>query len=133
MKTINKLLIKVFYITNLVLIVLYLYPGSIIGCYLFNDCSIQPYITVNFVISSNYSISSNHFYAFFALSTLGIFTYQNTKKIKFLITYLFLLSIVLELFHLIIPSRGFEWSDLFGNIFGLIFVIVVYEVKNRYA
>ena len=133
MKIINKLLIKVFYIANLVLMVFYLYPGSLLGCFLYNDCYVQPLITRNFMISSNYSISSNHFYAFFILSTLGIFTYRNTKKIKFLITYLFLLSIVLELFHLIIPSRGFEWSDLFGNIFGLIFVIVVYEVKNRYA
>ena len=85
------------------------------------------------MISSNYWISSNHFYIFTILSALGIFAYQNTKKIKFLITYLFLLSIVLELFHLIIPIRGFEWSDLFGNILGLIFVIVIYKVKNMYV
>tara|TARA_B110000240_G_scaffold178398_1_gene207797 strand:- start:385 stop:582 length:198 start_codon:yes stop_codon:yes gene_type:complete len=64
---------------------------------------------------------------------LGIFAYRSIKKIRFLITYLFLLSIVLELFHLIIPNRGFEWSDLFGNILGLIFVIVIYKVKNRNA
>jgi len=85
------------------------------------------------MISSNYWISSNHFYVFTILSALGIFTYRNTKKIKFLIIYLFLLSIVLELFHLIIPSRGFEWSDLFGNILGLILVVIIYKVKNRYA
>ena len=77
---------------------------------------IQPQITANFMISFNYWISSNHFYVFIILSILGIFAYQNTKKIKFLIIYLFLLSIILELFHLIIPNRGFEWSDLFGNI-----------------
>jgi len=85
------------------------------------------------MISSNYWISSNHFYIFTILSALGIFAYRNIKKIKFLIIYLFLLSIVLELFHLIIPFREFEWSDLFGNILGLIFVIVIYKVKNRYA
>ena len=85
------------------------------------------------MIAPNYWISSNHFYIFTILSALGIFAYRNTKKIKFLIKYLFLLSIVLELLHLIIPIRGFEWSDLFGNILGLIFVIVIYKVKNRYA
>ena len=62
MKIINKLLITGFYIANLLMIVLYLYPGSILGCYLYNDCAIEPQITVNFVISTNYSISSNHFY-----------------------------------------------------------------------
>jgi len=133
MKIKNKISILGFHSINLILIIFYLYPGSIFGCYLYNNCNIQPQISSNFIISSNYWISSNHFYAFTILSMLGIFAYRSIKKIRFLITYLFLLSIVLELFHLIIPNRGFEWSDLFGNIFGLIFVIVIYKVKNRYA
>jgi len=133
MKIKNKISILGFHSINLILIIFYLYPGSVFGCYLYNNCNIQPQISSNFIISSNYWISSNHFYAFTILSMLGIFAYRSIKKIRFLITYLFLLSIVLELFHLIIPNRGFEWSDLFGNIFGLIFVIVIYKVKNRYA
>ena len=133
MKYLKKLLILGFHSTNLILIIFYLYPGSIFGCYLYNNCNIQPQISSNFIISSNYWISSNHFYVFTILSMLGIFAYRSIKKIRFLITYLFLLSIVLELFHLIIPNRGFEWSDLFGNILGLIFVIVIYKVKNRNA
>ena len=133
MKIVNKLLLLGFYIANLIVIVFYLYPASLFGCYLYNNCNIQPQITTDFMISSNYWISSNHFYVFIILSALGFFAYQNTKKIKFLTTYLFLLSIILELFHLIIPNRGFEWSDLFGNIVGLIFVIVVYKVKNKYV
>ena len=133
MKIKNKLSILGFHSVNLILIIFYLYPGSIFGCYIYNNCRIQPQITPNLMISSNYWISSNHFYVFIILSALGFFAYQNTKKIKFLTTYLFLLSIILELFHLIIPNRGFEWSDLFGNIVGLIFVIVVYKVKNKYV
>ena len=133
MKIKNKLTILAFHSANLILIIFYLYPGSLFGCYLYNNCNIQPQITGNFIVSSNYSIASNHFYVFFILSALGIFAYQNTKKIKFLIIYLFLLSIILELFHLIIPSRGFEWSDLFGNMLGLIFVFIIYKVKNKYA
>jgi len=133
MKIKNKILNLGFHSINLLLIIFYLYPGSLFGCYLYNNCNIQPQITGNFMISSNYWISSNHFYIFTILSALGIFAYLNTKRIKFLIIYLFLLSIILELFHLIIPNRGFEWSDLFGNTLGLIFVIFVYKVKNRYV
>ena len=133
MKIKNKLSILGFNSVNIILIIFYLYPGSLFGCYIYNNCRIQPQITANLMISSNYWISSNHFYVFIILSALGFFAYQNTKKIKFLTTYLFLLSIILELFHLIIPNRGFEWSDLFGNIIGLIFIIVVYNIKNRYV
>jgi len=133
MKIKDNISILGFHSVNLILITFYLYPGSIFGCYIYNNCHIQPQITSNFMISSDYWISSNHFYIFIILSALGFFAYQNTKKIKFLTIYLFLLSIILELFHLIIPNRGFEWSDLFGNIVGLIFVIVIYKVKNRYA
>ena len=122
-----KFLTLGFYLANFILIIFYLYPGSIFGCFLYNDCNIQPQITRDFIISSN------HFYAFTILSTLGILAYKNTKKMKFLISYLFLLSIILELFHFIIPNRGFEISDLFGNILGVIFVIIIYKVKDKYV
>jgi glycopeptide antibiotics resistance protein len=133
MKIINKLSILGFHSVNLILIILYLYPGSLLGCYFYNNCNFQPKITINFIISSNYSISSNHFYAFIILSILGLFAYRNTTKIKFLINYLFLLSIILELSHVIIPIRAFEWGDLFGNILGVILVITIYKIKNKYV
>jgi glycopeptide antibiotics resistance protein len=59
--------------------------------------------------------------------------YQKTKKINFVIIYLFLLSIILEFFHTIIPTRQFEWADLFGNILGVFFVIIIYKIKNKYV
>ena len=133
MKIINKLSILGFHSVNSILIIFYLYPGSLLGCYFYNNCNIQPKITVDFIISSNYLISSNHFYAFIILSILGLFAYRNTTKIKFLINYLFLLSIILELSHVIIPIRAFEWGDLFGNILGVILVITIYKIKNKYA
>jgi hypothetical protein len=127
MNKVQKFLTLGFYLANFILIILYLYPGSIFGCFLYNDCSIQPQITRDFIISSN------HLYVFAILSTLGIEVYKNTKKIKFLILYLFLLSIILELLHIIIPNRAFELSDLFGNILGVILIIIIYKVKNKYA
>ena len=116
-----------FFSANIILIIFYLFPGSILGCFLYNDCYIQPQITRDFIISSN------HVYAFVLLSSLGVFSFHNTKKINFLSVYLFLLSIFLELFHIIIPNRGFEMSDLFGNIVGVILVILIYKIVIRYV
>ena len=131
MKIINKLSILGFHSVNLILIILYLYPGSLLGCYFYNNCNFQPKITIDFIISSNYLISSNHFYAFIILSILGLFAYRNTTKIKFLINYLFLLSIILEFFHLLIPNRSFEFIDLLGNIMGVIVVFIIYKIKLK--
>ena len=121
-----------FYFTNIILITLYLYPGSIFGCFLYDNCHIQPQITKDF-ITRYFIISSNHFYIFVLLSSLGVFSFHNTKKINFLSVYLFLLSIILESFHIIIPNRGFEMSDLFGNIVGVILVILIYKIVIRYV
>ena len=121
-----------FYFTNIILITLYLYPGSIFGCFLYDNCYIQPQITKDF-ITRDFIISSNHFYIFVLLSSLGVFSFHNTKKINFLTFYLFLLSIILELFHIIIPVRAFEVSDLFGNIVGVILVVFIYKVVIRHV
>ena len=127
MKTINKVLVLVFYFSNLILITIYLYPGSIFGYIIYNNSSVQPQITRDFIISSN------HFYAFIVLSALGVFAYQNTKKINFVIIYLFLISIILELLHIVIPGRWFESKDLFGNILGIILVIIIFKIKEKYV
>tara|TARA_B110000971_G_C19950976_1_gene473348 strand:- start:493 stop:900 length:408 start_codon:yes stop_codon:yes gene_type:complete len=133
MKIINKYLIPGFYMANLVLIIFYLYPGSIFGCLLNDDCYSQPKIMKDFMITSNFFISSNHFYAFILLSALGFFVYKNSKVMKFIIVYLFFLSIILELLHIVIPNRTFEWQDIFGNILGVIFVLIIYKIKDKYV
>ncbi|MDA7733707.1 hypothetical protein N8841_04385 [Candidatus Pelagibacter sp.] len=116
-----------FYSSNIILIILYLFPGSILGWFLYNNHLIQPQITRDFIISTN------HAYAFALLSSLGVLSFHNTKKINFLSVYLFLLSIFLELFHIIIPNRGFEMRDLFGNIVGVILVVFIYKVVIKYV
>ena len=116
-----------FYSANITLIIFYLYPGSILGCFLYDDCYVQPQVTRDFIVSAN------HLYSFILLTSLGVYSFHNTKNINFLVVYLFLLSIFLELFHLIIPNRGFEMSDLFGNIVGVILVILIYKIVIRYV
>ena len=123
----SKILILGFHTINLILIIFYLYPGSLLGFFLYNDSSIQPQITRDFLISSN------HFYVFIILSISGIIAYNKTTRINVLITYLFLLSIILEFFHIIIPNRNFELSDLFGNFLGVVLMVTFYKIKNRYV
>ena len=114
----------IFYISNIVLITLYIFPGSILGWFLYNNADLQPQITSDFIVSSN------HVYAFMVLSILGYISYKN-HKLDFLFIYLFSISIFLEILHIIIPNRGFEFSDLFGNILGVL-VIYLYNQITKY-
>ena len=114
-----------FYLCNFVLIILYLYPGSILGLFLYNDASLQPQITPSFLVSSN------HVYAFLILSLIGFFTYKKIEKLKFLSIYLILLSIILEILHYFIPERSFEFPDLFGNLMGVIIVIIIFYLYKK--
>ena len=120
----NKL---IFYLINLITIIFYIFPGSILGLAIYNDINIQPQITPNFIISSN------HFYLFVVLSLIGLLTFMTTKQRKYLKIYLIALSIILELFHFVIPSRSFQWSDLFGNLFGVFVVIFLNSFINKYG
>ena len=115
-----KILKNSFYVLNIILIIFYLYPGSILGCFLYNDCYIQPQLTKDFLVSSN------HFYVFFILSVIGFLSFsKDLKKISY---YLILLSILLELLHIIIPNRGFEVADLLGNILGVLLSLILFKL-----
>ena len=111
-----------FHILNILLILFYLFPGSILGCIFYNDCSIQPKLTRDFLVSSN------HLYAFILLSILGFFSYS--KNIKKIVLYLLSISIILELLHFIVPNRSFQFSDLFGNMAGVLISILILILFN---
>ena len=117
-----------FYVINLLLIILYLFPGSLFGCIFFDNCKVQPQITSDFL-----QISSNHFYAFGLVTILGYFTFLNSEKLKLVLYYLLVISVLLEVFHILIPERSFQWSDLFGNLLGVIVVIFFKNLINKYG
>ena len=117
----------IFYSTNFFLIFLYLFPGSLLGWIIYSDKKIQPQITPDFLISSN------HFYVFIFITILGFLTFKKKNQIRILIIYLILLSVILEIFHLFMPERSFQWSDLFGNLLGVVIVIFVQKLINKYA
>ena len=110
-----------FHFINLVFLILYLYPGSIFGYLLYGNLNKQPQISPDFYFSSN------HVYAFIVLSLFGLTCHINKKKI---IIYFVFISIFLELAHLVIPNRSFQFGDLFGNIFGVLISILIIKIYN---
>jgi len=100
---------------------MYLFPGSILGWLLYGNIQKQPQITSDFIFSSN------HIYSFFILSILGLLSHYG-KNIKILFSYLFFISIFLELLHHVIPQRSFEYKDLFGNFFGVLIVFLLFNI-----
>tara|TARA_Y100001970_G_C14022784_1_gene744410 strand:+ start:110 stop:529 length:420 start_codon:yes stop_codon:yes gene_type:complete len=114
-----------FHISNVFLIIFYLYPGSIFGCFVYDDCGIQPQLTRDFII-----ISSNHVYVFSIISLLGLIAYPEKKYLKKIVIYLFFISFFLELAHLFVPERGFEIKDLAGNIVGVVISLIIFKILN---
>ncbi len=98
-----------------------------LGCIFLNDCTIQPQITSDLIISTN------HLYAFAFISIIGFYTFTKSNHIKYLMLYLIFLSIILEILHLIIPERSFQSVDLLGNLLGVIIVIFIYSLINKYG
>ena len=110
----------IFYLCNLILIFLYLFPGSVLGWFLYKDLSLQPQITPDFIISTN------HLYAYIVLSVIGFLTFRKTNQFNILSIYLIFLSIVLEVLQYFVPNRSFEFLDLFGNLAGVIIAIIIF-------
>ena len=113
----------IFYFLNVILIFLYLFPGSLLGIIIYDNKNIQPQLTPDFFVSSN------HFYVFTLISIIGFLSFIKKIHIRILEIYLIFLSITLETFHLIIPARSFEWSDLLGNLLGVFIVIIINILK----
>ena len=112
----------IFHTCNIVLISIYLYPGSIMGWLVYRNIQKQPQLTSDFMV-----FSSNHVYAFIVLSLFGLLAYYNSK-IKFLFLYLFFISIFLEVCHIFIPQRNFQYQDLLGNFFGVFFIFLLFHL-----
>ena len=130
MRKIRKYLDLFFKISNFIIIILYLYPGSILGWILYRNLKLQPQLTGDFL-----SLSSNHFYTFSILSFIAVLSYSNnSKKLSHIFLYLLSISIILELAHIVIPNRSFQFEDLIGNILGVIFIFILikfYEFIRR--
>ena len=120
----------IFHFLNAIIIFFYLFPGSIMGFFLYNNIKKQPNLINNFE-NDIIAISSNHFLTFLILSFFGLFSYLKKNYPNLIIIYLLTMSFFLEIFHIFIPMRTFEYQDLFGNILGVIFMLCMFKVWRK--
>ena len=120
----TKFLKYIFHISVLFLIIISLYPGSLLGYLFYGDFGQQ----LN-LIKNPFGTTINHFICYVYISLLGLFLYLRMENFQRVFYGLLFLSIILELLHFIIPNRSFQLGDLIGNILG---VIVAYSVVKIY-
>ena len=121
----NRTIRFLYYLSVIVLFVLYLFPGSIIGYLLYEDLGKQPDL-----ISNPIGTSINHFIYFIYLSIVGLFGYLKDDNFKKILIFLLFSSIILEVLHLIIPNRSFQYLDLIANFTGVLLgycMVIIYK------
>ncbi len=127
--TIFSTLKYLFYFSFITLLILYLFPGSLMGYFLYGNLGQQPDF-----ISNPIGTSINHFVFFFYLSILGFIFRSNQKKFVNSFSFLFLISIILELLHYLIPNRAFELIDVYANSLGVLTAYFMFtflkKIKN---
>ena len=124
-----RILISIFHISILFLIVISLWPGSLLGYFFYGDWNHQPNLVRN-----PFGTTINHFIYYFYVSLLGFYLYSKTQNFKKLFYGLLFLSIILEFLHYIIPNRSFQLGDLLGNILGVMvayFIIKIYLLFKK--
>ena len=126
--TILKYIKYIYYFSLIVLLILYLFPGSLIGYLLYGNLTLQPNWFKNPI-----GTSINHLIFFTCLSFLGSIVRLKIKSFFNSFTFLLSISIMLELLHLIIPNRAFEFFDLFANSAGVViaFLLLISIKKIR--
>ena len=115
-----------FFFSFIILLILYLFPGSLIGYFLYGNLSKQPDF-----ISNPIGTSINHLVFFFYLSILGFIFRSNQKKFINSFSFLFLISIILELLHFFIPNRAFELNDLYANSLGVLLAYFMLKLFRK--
>ena len=118
--TILKLLKYLYYFSLVILLILYLFPGSLIGYILYGNLEQQPNLIPNPI-----GTSINHLIFFSYITTLALIV--RSKAINIFTDYkiILLISFILEILHFIIPNRAFEFYDLIANILGVLIIIFI--------
>ena len=119
----------IFHLSILFLIIISLFPGSLLGFFLYGDLGRQPDI-----IDNPFGTAINHFIYYFYISMLGLFIYLRNRNSQKLVYGLFFLSIILEVLQFIVPNRAFEIYDVFANFAGVLvayLLVVIYKFWNK--
>ena len=118
-----KLLEYLYYFSLVILLILYLFPGSLIGYLLYGNLGQQPYLIPNPI-----GTSINHLIFFSYITLLGLMLRSRTKNILTNFKTLIILSIILELLHTVVPNRAFETYDLIANVLGVIIILILQKI-----
>tara|TARA_B100001013_G_C24226871_1_gene291543 strand:- start:93 stop:521 length:429 start_codon:yes stop_codon:yes gene_type:complete len=131
----------IFYLSILLLIIITLYPGSLLGLLLYGDLGIQPNLAENPyftpIPSHLYTYASvlNHFIVYFYVSMLGLYLYLRSQNFQKIVYGLFFLSIFLEVLQFIVPRRAFEIYDISANFAGVLVaycLLKIYKIWKNY-
>ena len=123
-----KLIRYLYYLSIVILLIIYLFPGSIIGYFLYGDMNKQPSF-----VSNPIGTSINHFFYYSYLTFLGLIYSQNKKKFINSFLFLIVLAIFLELLHFFIPNRVFELNDLLSNSMGVLVVFFLFKLMRKFT
>ena len=126
---VTKFLELIFNFLVLILIVISLYPGSLIGYVFYGDLALQPDI-----IKNPFGPAINHFICYFFISLFGFYVYLKNKKFQKVVYILFFLSLTLEVMQLFVPNRAFQLYDLAGNFLGVLaafFLVKIYLIIKK--
>ena len=130
----------IFYISVLFLIIISLYPGSLLGVLFYGDPGLQPNLALNPFFTPLprhlYTIASiiNHFIIYFCISIFGLYLYLRNRNFQKLVYGLFFLSIFLEVLQFVVPRRAFEIFDLSANFAGVLVaycLIKIYKSRSK--
>ena len=118
----------IFHTSVLLLIIISLFPGSLIGFVLYDDLSKQPIL-----IANPFGTSINHFICYFYISTLGLCLYLRSNNFQKLLYSLFFLSIILEVLQLIVPNRAFQIYDVSANFTGVLVAYCLIKIYKSWS
>ena len=118
--SILKLLEYIYYFSLIILFILYLFPGSLIGYFLYGNLGQQPNLIPNPI-----GTSINHLIFFSYITILALIIRPKVKNILTDYKIILFISFILEILHFIIPNRAFEFYDLIANMLGVLIIIFI--------
>ena len=116
--TLLKLLEYFYYFSLFILFILYLFPGSLIGYFLYGNLGQQPNLIPNPI-----GTSINHLIFFSYITILALIIRPKVKNILTDYKIILFIAVISEILHFLIPNRAFEFYDLIANILGVLIII----------
>ena len=119
----------IFHSSVLLLVIISLFPGSLLGFFIYGDLGRQPDLVTN-----PFGTAINHFICYFCVSMLGFSLYLKNHNFQKIVKGLFFLSIILEVLQFIVPNRVFEIYDISANFIGVLvayFIIKTYQFWSK--